>query len=255
MNVIKKVAGIIFSLYAFSIFIAVMLLLFPFVILASLFGRIRGGNMIYNICRVWADVVLFCWGIRHKNHYDAPKCTGHAVVFVFNHISYIDIPFLLKVFRKEPVRILAKAELAKVPVFGYIYRKAAILVQRSSAEARAKSVADMKYMLERNISIVIAPEGTFNTTHQPLKEFYDGAFRIAIETQTNIQPVIFLDGYDRLNYKSIFSLMPGRSRAVFLEEITVRHCTINNLEVLKDKVYSIMETALLKYKASWINQP
>ncbi len=242
----------VFSIYAFAIFLAVMFLIFPFVIVASFFGRIRGGNIIYSLCRIWADIVLFFCGIWHINYYDAPKSTDHAVVFVFNHISYMDIPLLLKVFRRQPIRILGKAELGKIPVFGYIYRNAVVSVQRSSAGARAKSVYELKSMLRKNISVVIAPEGTFNTTHQPLKEFYDGAFRVAIETQTSVQPVIFLDAYDRLNYKSIFSLNPGRSRAVFLEEVEVDGYTLADVEKLKMKVYHNMENALIRYKASWI---
>lgn len=252
MKVFKKVIGFIFSIYAFAIFLAIMFLLFPFVIIASFFGKVRGGNYIYNICRLWSDLALFFWGIHHKNYFDAPKSTDHAVVFVFNHISYIDIPFLLKVFRRQPIRILGKAELGKIPIFGYIYRKAVVSVQRSSPEARAKSVETLKSMLRKNISVVIAPEGTFNMTHRPLKEFYDGAFKVAIETQASVQPVIFLDAYDRLSYENVFSLNPGRSRAVFLEEVEVDGYTLEDVEILKAKVYGIMEAALIKYKASWI---
>jgi 1-acyl-sn-glycerol-3-phosphate acyltransferase len=64
--------------------------------------------------------------------------------------------------------------MGKVPVFGFIYRKATVMVQRGSTEARAKSVMQLTSVLRKNISIVIAPEGTFNLTHKPLKEFYDG---------------------------------------------------------------------------------
>ena len=103
--------------------------------------------------------------------------------------------------------------------------------------------------LREGNAFVIFPEGTFNITGQPVKEFYDGAFRLAIETQTPIKPVLFLDTYRRLNYKSIFSLSPGRCRIVYLEEIPV-----NGLEVqeLKEKVYAAMEKTLLAYKAPWI---
>ncbi len=56
---------------------------------------------------------------------------------------------------------------------------------------------------------------------KPLKSFYDGAFRIAIETQTPIKPVLFLDNYDLMKYhRELLSLKHGRSRAVFLEEIS-----------------------------------
>lgn len=249
MNQIRKFAGILYSIYAFAIFIALMFILFPFVILASFFGKVRGGNMIYHICRFWADIALFLWGMHHQNMYEAPVRKNHAVIFVFNHISYMDIPFMMKTFRPQPVRILGKAEMAKIPVFGYIYREAVVLVDRESEAGRQKSVQELKNVLARNISIVIAPEGTFNMTHKPLKEFYNGAFKIAVETNTPIQPVLFLDAYDRLNYNSLFSLTPGRSRAVFLPEILPG----NDVQQLKQQVYDVMESGLTRYKASWIH--
>ncbi|MEJ7671377.1 MAG: 1-acyl-sn-glycerol-3-phosphate acyltransferase [Chitinophagaceae bacterium] len=95
-------------------------------------------------------------------------------------------------------------------------------VDRNNAENRTRSVLTLKSIIKKQISVFICPEGTFNVTHKPLKEFYNGAFKIAIETQTPIKPILFLDTYDRLNYTSIFSLSPGRSRAVFLEETSTR---------------------------------
>jgi 1-acyl-sn-glycerol-3-phosphate acyltransferase len=244
----RKIIAAIYSIYAFIVFIAVMLILFPFFVIASFFGRIRGGNMMYSICRIWADVVMFLWGIYHKNIYEVPYAKGHAVVYVFNHISFLDIPIMMKAFRNVHIRVLAKAELAKVPIFGYIYRRAAVMVDRASDEARAKSVKQMKSILAKNISIVLAPEGTFNMTDKPLKEFYNGAFKIAVEMQVPIQPVLFLDAYDRLHYKSVFSMTPGKSRAVFLPEVL----PCNDVDVLKQKIYNEMEEGLVRYKASWI---
>lgn len=244
----------LFSIYGFAIFLALMLLLFPFVVMASFFGTITGGNLIYKICRFWADVALFAWGIRHRNIFLAPKNPHKAVIFVFNHTSYMDIPMLLKAFRKQPIRILGKDGMAKIPIFGFIYRKAVVRVNRTSSEARSKSVSRLKAVLRQNISIVLAPEGTFNVTGKPLKKFYNGAFRIAIETQTDIQPVLFLDAYDRLSNKTIFSLNPGRSRAVFLPVIKVDNDNLVDEEQLKETVYKQMEAALITYQASWIKK-
>ena len=229
-----------------------MLLFFPFIVFASLFGKERGGNYIYKICTLWADLCFFCWGIDHTNIYESEDRGDHAVVFVFNHISYLDIPILLVSFRNHNIRVLGKAGMAKIPVFGFIYRKAAVLVDRSSAQARAKSVKELISFLKHNISVVIAPEGTFNHTDNPLKEFYDGAFRVAIETHTPVRPVIFPDAFDRLNYHSIFSLNPGKSRAVFLPEIPVLGLSVNDLQQLKERTFREMEEALIRYKASWI---
>jgi 1-acyl-sn-glycerol-3-phosphate acyltransferase len=250
MKFFRTLLGIIFSIYAFTIFIIIMLVALPFVIAASFFGKVKGGNIIYSICRFWADIVLFCWGIFHQNIYEAPKAKDHAVVFVFNHISYMDIPIILKTFRRQPIRILGKAEMKKVPIFGYIYGKAVVAVDRSSDEGRMRSMTEMKKVIKKNISIVIAPEGTFNMTHRPLKEFYNGAFKIAVEMNVPVQPVLFLDAYDRLDYESIFSMTPGRSRAVFLPEIPPG----NNVAALKEQVFDAMEHGLIRYGADWIKQ-
>ena len=166
----------------------------------------------------------------------------------------MDIPILMTAFRYQHIRVLGKAEMARIPIFGFIYKNAVVTVDRSDAAHRAKSVHTLKAVLKKNISIVIAPEGTFNTTDQPLKEFYDGAFRIAIETKTPIKPVLFLNAYDRLRYESIFSLSPGRSQAVYLEEIPVGHYSPADVTKLKEHVYRIMEEGLIKYKANWIGK-
>jgi len=254
MSYLIKALQYIYSIYGFAVFLLLMFILFPFVILASLFGKIKGGNIVYHICRFWSDAAMFFWGMFHNNIYESPHKTDHPVVFVFNHISYMDIPILMKAFRNQPIRVLGKAEMAKIPIFGFIYKAAVVLVERSDPAKRAKSVKTLISVLKQNISIVIAPEGTFNMTGKPLKEFYDGAFRVAIETQTPIKPVLFLDAYDRLNYTSVFSLSPGRSRAVFLEEVEVKDLTMDDMEALKQQVYAIMEAGLIKYKASWIQQ-
>jgi 1-acyl-sn-glycerol-3-phosphate acyltransferase len=231
-----------------------MLLVFPLVIVASFFGKIRGGNFIYRICQIWADVFLLLCGIIHRNSYEVPHDRNRQYVFVFNHISYLDIPVIFKTIRNQHFRILGKAELAKVPVFGFLYRNAVVLVERTSAEKRAKSIRQLKSVINKGISVVIAPEGTFNTTHLPLKEFFDGAFKVAIETQTPIKPVLFLDTYDMLSYKNIFSLTPGRSRSVYLEEVSVEGMTIKDVKPLKEKVYKLMEDKLIQYKVSWIRE-
>ncbi|HXL55307.1 MAG TPA: lysophospholipid acyltransferase family protein [Chitinophagaceae bacterium] len=229
-----------------------MLLLFPLFIIASLFGKIKGGNIIYKICRFWGDAWFLLIGIQHRNIKDTQHDRHKQYIFVSNHISYLDIPVMIKAVRKQHMRILGKDEMAKIPLFGFIYKNAAVMVNRKDAAHRTKSVRILKSILKKNISVFICPEGTFNTTRAPLKNFYDGAFQIAIETQTPIKPIIFLDTYDRLNYNSIFSFNPGRSRAVYLAETITTGMTINDIPSLKEKIYLQMEQALIRYKASWI---
>lgn len=229
-----------------------MLLFLPVFVVASFFGKVNGGNIIYDMCRIWADAWLFLIGVSHKNIYESPHDRSLQYVFVSNHISYMDIPTIMKAIRKQHFRVLGKAELGQIPVFGFIFKQAAVSVDRKNAENRAKSVLILKSIIKRGISVFIFPEGTFNLTHKPLKEFYDGAFRIAIETETPIKPILFLDTYDRLNYKSVFSLSPGRSRSVFLEETNTAGLSLNDVPMLKEKIYKQMEESLIKYNATWI---
>ncbi len=208
--------------------------------------------MLYKICRFWADAFFFFIGINHTNLYEEKHERDMEYIFVSNHISYLDIPMMMKSIRGQHIRILGKAEMTRIPVFGYIYKKGAVLVNRESARKRSESVKRLIFFLRKRISVFICPEGTFNMTHKPLKSFYDGAFRIAIETQKPIRPILFLDTYDRLNYSSIFSLNPGRSRSVYLRETPTEGLTIHDTKTLKEKIYRQMEEGLIKYEASWI---
>lgn len=202
------------------------------------------------LCMLWADIwfpLIFIW---HKKIYEAPHDKKKSYIFVSNHISYLDAAILVKAFR-QPFRPLGRVEMSQVPVFGFIYRNAIVTVDRSSASNRARSVRILKSIINKGISVMVFPEGTFNMGTTPLKEFYDGAFRVAIETQTPIKPVLFLDAYRRMHYRSLFSMTPGRSRIVYLNEIPVTDYTLADVGKLKDEVYTIMEKKLIEYGAAW----
>ena len=206
--------------------------------------------MVLRLCMFWGD----CWFplifIRHKKIYEAPHDKRQPFIFVSNHISYLDSAILVKAYR-QPIRPLGKIEMSKVPVFGFIYKNAIVTVDRSSPANRAKSVLILKSIINKGISVLVFPEGTFNLTSEPLKEFYDGAFRIAIETQTPIKPVLFLDSYRRMPNESIFLMTPGVSRILYLDAIPVIGYTPEDVGELRQHVYSIMKNKLLEYNAAW----
>lgn len=247
MKYILKPLQIVYVLYAIMLFVALLFLLMPFFFAASFLGKIKGGNTIFKLCSVWSDIWLTMIGIFTKTIHEAKITERRPCVFVANHISYLDIPMIVKIIR-EPVRPLGKYEISKIPLFGFLYRNAAVMVDRSNPQNRAKSVHTLKKFLRFGVSIFIFPEGTFNETDQLLKNFYDGAFRIAIETQAPIQPLLFPDTVKRMHHRSIFSITPGISRAIFIEPIDVTGLTQADLPVLKSLVYEKMEQCLRKYK-------
>lgn len=206
--------------------------------------------MVMRLCMLWADIwfaLIFIW---HKKIFEAPHDKKKAYIFVTNHISYLDSAMIPKAYR-QPIRPLGKVEMSKVPVFGFIYRNAIVTVDRSSPANRAKSLLILKSLIKKGISVLVFPEGTFNMGTAPLKDFYDGAFKLAIETQTPIKPVLFLDAYRRMPYESLFQMTPGQNRLLYLKEINVAGYTSADVEKLKQEVFDIMESKLIEYDGAW----
>lgn len=240
-----------YNIYSLLVFIALMLLLFPFFLLASWGGPVGGGNWAIRLCTWWADAWMGLIGVHHRTTYEVPHDPDRPYIFVANHISFIDAVVLVKSIRQS-FRPLARAETEALPVFGFIYRHACVTVDRSDPQSRAASVSRLKTLLRKRISVFVFPEGTFNMGDQPLKSFYDGAFRIALETGTPIKPILFLDGFQRMHYSRLASLTPGPSRAVYLDEIPVSGYQLEEVSRLRDDVYAIMHKKLIDYKAAWI---
>src|SRR4051812_28280565 len=67
MQYLVRIIQILYTCYAFAVFLFFLFLLFPLVVISSFFGKVNGGNMIYALCRFWADACFLLWGIRHRN--------------------------------------------------------------------------------------------------------------------------------------------------------------------------------------------
>jgi 1-acyl-sn-glycerol-3-phosphate acyltransferase len=234
----------LYVVWCITTFIAFFLLLFPFFILLSLF-RAWGRKAIWQLIRGWSYVWFFLIGMRARRVYRQRPVKGRNYIVVANHVSYIDTPLI---FRTIPffVRPLAKKELAKIPLFGFLYKQMAVLVDRNDSASKYKSIHMLRRALQREGSIFIFPEGTFNETEEPLKFFYDGAFRLALKTRTPILPVIFPDSVKRWHYSSLWKWSPGIARAVFLPEVPVEGFEPNDIAGLKKKVFDMMWAAKIE---------
>lgn len=251
MRTLLKPLRWLYVVYALLLFIVLMIPVFIWSVVVLPLGRIRSGNLIYCACMLWGDVWFFLIFIRHKNIFETPIRAAQSYIFIGNHISYLDTPTIVKAVRR-PVRPLGKVEMTRLPIFGFIYKNVIVTVDRTSTANRARSVQVLKSLLRKGISVLVFPEGTFNETGKPLAPFYDGAFRIAIETGTPIKPMLFLDTYKRMHYNSVFSLNPGRSRCIFLDEIATAGLTLNDVTWLKEKVHHTMWQKAIVYNAAWI---
>lgn len=234
-----------YRVYAWALFIALMFFFLPFMIVAALFGIYIGGSIIFFLIKIWAILWFFFCGLRHENAGFRPGKKDGPFIYIANHDSYLDAPITMLSLLGQ-FRALGKTELRHIPVFGWIYRYGVILVDRSDKENRAKSVRILKHVLSKKINIIIFPEGGFNYTNQPLSKFYDGAFRIAIETQTPIVPMVYLNVKNVLPRDSFFKLKPGKTKTIFLEKIQVKGMTLDNIDALKEKAMKRIAAELIK---------
>ena len=113
-----------------------------------------------------------------------------------------------------------------------------MLVDRNSDASRRKSFDDMKKVLRQGMHMCIYPEGTRNRTNEPLKKFYDGAFKLAVETKTAIIPALIFNTKKALPANKFFYFLPHKLEMHFLEPVAPG---INTVDQLKEKVFTIMK--------------
>lgn len=148
----------------------------------------------------------FRWTVQKE---EKPK-RGKSYMFIANHTSMADIMLML-VTVKNPFVFVGKAELAKIPIFGFFYKRTCILVDRSSEKSRKAVFLMAQKRLKQGLSICIFPEGGVPDRAVVLDEFKDGAFRLAISHQIPIVSMTFFDNKKRFSYV-FFSGGPGRMR-------------------------------------------
>lgn len=249
VKLLRKVAAFLFLIWGFLVFISAMILVFPLIILMSvLFKKKKAQDIIFLFLKIWAWIFsVLCFfpiRIRGRERLDPDK----ACIYVCNHNSYLDaIAVVLAV--PGSFKPLGKIEMVKTPIFGMIYRRVVVLIDRKSQESRARSVEELKIDLSNGQSILIFPEGTMNRSDAPLSEFYDGAFRLAIETQTAIVPMVILNARKLLPRNKPLNIRPGVLECIFADRVEVTGLKPDDLEELKTRVYKCMEELIIDNRA------
>ncbi len=183
----------------------------------------------------------FFWKIESEQSPEKDK----SYMFVANHTSMVDIMLML-VSVKNPFVFVGKKELAKIPLFGFFYKRTCILVDRSSAKSRQAVFLSAQRRLKQGLSICIFPEGLVPETHIVLDEFKDGAFRLAINHSIPIVPLTFTDNKKRFSY-IFFSGGPGRMHVKIHKFLETVNLEIVDTKQLNDKARTIIFNQLELY--------
>lgn len=167
-----------------------------------------------------------------------------SYIYVSNHTSFLDLPGITMTIPGE-FRPMAKKELLKIPLFGWIARGATVIVDRSSGESKKKSLDKLKAVLLQGISILLFAEGTQNRTREIMQPFKDGAFRLAIDTQQPILPMVVI-GAGKLMPPGTVNLRPGLIKIIVAPEIPIEGLTSSDLPSLKQKTFDVMKEMILQ---------
>ena len=235
----------IIAIWALIVFIITIL---PVALLMWIIGIIdepKRTGIFRIISKIWMRLFFILTGcglkIIGKNNFKA----GQKYIVTCNHNSFMDVPVTTP-FIPGANKTIAKAEMAKIPVFGLIYKRGSILVDRNDKSSRRDSFRKMKEVLNLGMHMCIYPEGTRNKTDLPLKEFHDGAFKLAIDTGVSILPAIIFNTKKVLPPGKLFYYWPTKMEIHFLPSIPVNHD--DSYEALKDKVYGIMSDYYVSHK-------
>lgn len=194
--------------------------------------------------RFWAFIFYNLAFIPVRNTYLYRPSPHRTYIFCANHTSYLDIATMASLMRGA-FAFVGKNSLSKIPLFGLMFRKLHIAVERESKTASAKAFLRMKKTLQKGKSLIIFPEGGIRTENPPeMTPFKEGAFRLAIETQTPIVPVTLKWAWKVLpdNDQKIASWHPLEN--IIHPPIETAGMSLSDLEQLKEQTYRIIASKL-----------
>jgi len=230
-----KIAGRIYTGWVILVFTFFMIIFLPFFIIPVMISE-KLGWITYLFLKIWAWIFSKLTFIRYRVCGREKVDWNTSYIFVANHTSYLDAPGLALGIKSQ-FRPLAKKELKKIPVFGWIIATATVIVDRSNPASRKESLDHLQKILSQGISILIFPEGTQNRTDQPLQPFFQGAFRTAMQTKSFIAPIVIRNA-GKLMKPGTLSLKPGIIDVIF--ESPVDPGQFKDQNTLKTHIYNLM---------------
>lgn len=237
-----KILRLIHTTYGVIVFTTLFLILLPFLCIPMLFPK--QFRLVGIINRWWAKLmftfIFIPYHIENRSKLDPKK----QYIFCPNHFSYLDIPSAG--LCPHDTIFVGKSEMAKVPLFGFMYGRLHITVDRTKLKSRYALLKKSLHAIDQGKSLVIYPEGGIMAEKEPiLSKFKDGPFRVAIEKQIPIVPVTIPYNWIILPPDE-FLLRWHPLKVIFHEPIETAELTVKDVDALKEKVFEIIDGELKK---------
>ena len=247
MSFFRKILITLWRVWFYILIAMPIIVMFPFLLLFT--SKEKYYPQFFFLARVWAKIILYGMGFYpFVKKLETPQ-KGKSYMFVANHTSMTDIMLMLSIV-KNPFVFVGKKELAKFPVFGFFYKRTCILVDRGNVKSRQEVFQQAQRRLNQGVSICIFPEGGVPDDESVLLDtFKDGAFRLAIDHQIPIVPLVFFDNKKRFSY-TFFSGSVGKMRAKILPFFSTENLDQTHKRELKEKVRAAIYTELEQNETS-----
>ncbi len=235
-----------YTLWATFWFVFLFIILFPF--FWFFLQKTEWKPIAHRLNRFWGKLFFPIAGIPIKIQYDFEPDVNKTYVFCANHFSYLDIASMGMII-KNYFAFVGKASLKGVPLFGYMFAKLHIQVDRGDKNSRATSMTRSIKALKSGRSIMIFPEGGIWSKEMPKMSLplKDGGFAMAIQQQLPIVPISLLNNY-KIMPDGHFAVYPQTIRAIVHQPIETIGMTNADVEDLKTRFYNVVQGALDNYK-------
>lgn len=236
MKILKSVFWVLYRIWFYILVAIPIVVLFPILMISIL--KEAWYPLFFRIARFWSWFILIGMGFRVKIERDEIPKKSKSYMFIANHTSMADIMLML-VTVKNPFVFVGKAELAKIPLFGFFYKRTSILVDRTDPKSRQTVFLRAQRRLKQGMSICIFPEGGVPDEAIDLDLFKDGAFRMAINHQIPIVPITFADNKKRFSY-TFFSGSPGIMRAKIHVFLSTEDLKVSDTKALNERARNLI---------------
>lgn len=187
-------------------------------------------------------------GIFFRFTYAAKLDQAQTYVYCGNHTSNLDIMIFCLIARGR-FHFMGKEELLKNPVLRIFFKTIDIPVNRDSKMSAFRAFKRAALNLQQGMSLVIFPEGGINENKYPpvLSPFKNGPFRLSIETCRPIVAVSITDAWKKMwDDGSKYGTRPGICDIYIHAPITTTGLTIDDADLLKEQVLSLIDSKLIK---------
>jgi 1-acyl-sn-glycerol-3-phosphate acyltransferase len=205
-------------------------------------GRYATGYTFRRLCVLhqWLNPL---WKFKTSGQLPANK--RNPYVMVSNHESFVDM--LLLSHLKMEMKYLSKESFLRIPLVGWMMKMSGdVSVLRGDRSSGAAALIVCEKWLKRKMSVMIFPEGTRSFDGE-MRGFKDGAFILAIRTQTPMLPVV-VHGTRSALRKSDWRMGDAKAEVRVLEIIETTGMTLNDVPALRERVRDAMIAEIAKMR-------